>query len=322
MKSIESFPGDQTNFMSVSRSHIHRLFDQKNQWVVGAQISVVALLAVALLLAVAIPNVRSTAHVASSRLGFQHGTKGRSTMDIIYSCISTMIICTISATHFDLPNISFRFFNLWTMKSGPLKCHVLFKASVWLIVLLGPEVAVGWACYDYIDALRETAIMKMYLKDQDNKNEWTLRHSFFLRMGGFRLGDRTVFRSEELPGKDLEKKFCKDLNKEITDKSKKDVLAKALAVIQITRFLFEMIARAANSLPISPLEYFTCAQVLSALIMFILWIGKPYNVQEQIELKFDADADADTDNVPQNRTFLPKSSMIRRYINLPMISVR
>lgn len=107
-------------------------------------------------------------------------------------------------------------------------------------------------------------------------------------MGGFTLEDE----DEIISGQDLYKRgailagrACREYSYEINDKSKTNVLTKAIAIVQISRFLLEEIDRALNGLSISPLEYFTCAQVFAALLMYVYWLEKPYGVQEKINVK-------------------------------------
>lgn len=194
-----------------------------------------------------------------------------------------MLICTISAFHLKLPsNVSHRL-SFWKKfvnrefwdESGS-------KAGQWITALLMPELAVFWASKDYYDALKDYNFMK------DKCDGWELKHSFFASMGGFVLDSH----GEMLSGKMLyeanaclDKAVCRKLKYEISDKSKADVLSKSVAIVQITRFLLETLARAANALPISPLEYFTCAQVFCALLMYIFWFDKPHGVQEKIRLE-------------------------------------
>lgn len=83
----------------------------------------------------------------------------------------------------------------------------------------------------------------------------------------------------------LDENLCKEYLYEINDKSKANILTKAIAMTQITRFLLEEINRACNGLPISPLEYFTCAQVFAALFMYVYWLEKPHGVQERIHVR-------------------------------------
>lgn len=119
-------------------------------------------------------------------------------------------------------------------------------------------------------------------------SRWTLQHSFFALMGGFTLEDGDCVGSGlELyeRGAILTESACEKYTCEINDKAKADVLTKAIAILQITRLLLEEIDRACNGLPISPLEYFTCAQVFAALFMYAYWLEKPHGVRERIKVE-------------------------------------
>lgn len=294
-----------------------------NRWFLGAKISAVASLSIALFLAVVITDLRSRHHSSSSLVGFQPSSKGRSTMDIVYACVTTMVICTISAVHIDLPfNTSHRLEFGEKLFTIDFWLEMARKVVIWSIALLMPEVAVFWASKDYFGALKDQAYMKTKF------DSWTFKHSMFAIMKGFALrvdesrnrpsyqdrgdpddskrrnfkdlmvavtrrfrfsedGYKEVDSGRRLLGRGavLNDKICEQLGHEISDKSKADVLTKLISIVQITRFLLETIARAANALPISPLEYFTCAQVFCALLMYIFWFDKPHGVQEKIRLE-------------------------------------
>ena len=114
---------------------------------------------------------------------------------------------------------------------------------------------------------------------------WTLQLSYFALMKGFSVVERDRVESGlELykRGAIFDEKACDRYSLEIEDKTSANVLAKVIAITQITRFLLEEIDRAANGLPISPLEYFTCAQVFAALFMYVYWFDKPHGVRVKI----------------------------------------
>lgn len=197
-----------------------------------------------------------------------------------------MVICSISAVHFDIPTSNGHdiagYLIFW--RTIYLRSEAAFRVLTWLTGLIAPEMIVAWACMDYFNAFDDYMEMK-----KNGYSEWTLKHSFFTRMGGFQpvgnhppLGHYADFIRA---GLELDDGVCKKLYKDISDKSKADVLTKSLAVFQITRFLLETITRAANSLPISSLEYFTCAQVFCALLMYTFWFNKPHNIRETILLE-------------------------------------
>lgn len=83
----------------------------------------------------------------------------------------------------------------------------------------------------------------------------------------------------------LDDRACDRYYFEIDDKTKANVLTKVIAITQITRFLLGEIDRACNGLPISPLEYVTCAQVLVALFTYVYWFDKPYGVLGKIRVQ-------------------------------------
>lgn len=65
---------------------------------------------------------------------------------------------------------------------------------------------------------------------------------------------------------------------EVWDKSKADVFAKGLAILQGAWIIIGSIARAAQHLPMSPLELFTLAFVVSTVMSYFFWWRKPQNV--------------------------------------------
>ena len=83
---------------------------------------------------------------SSPRLGPQGSPERRSTAEIIFSCLSTMIICVVTALHFDLPiNTSHR---LSFMQRLRTKLHwraTMFKLITWSLGLLAPECIVFWS---------------------------------------------------------------------------------------------------------------------------------------------------------------------------------
>lgn len=58
----------------------------------------------------------------------------------------------------------------------------------------------------------------------------------------------------------------------IDDRSKADVLQKALVLIQVSWMALQCIVRTAQGLPITLLEIHTMVHVVSALILYLLWL--------------------------------------------------
>lgn len=69
-------------------------------------------------------------------------------------------------------------------------------------------------------------------------------------------------------------------DQDILDKSKANLLAKALVLLQIVWTMFQCLSRKATSLPVSVLEVHTLVHAVCALIMYSLWFNKPLEVEE------------------------------------------
>lgn len=119
---------------------------------------------------------------------------------------------------------------------------------------------------------------------QGRRHRWELIHGFYASTGGFCLqtSENTVatltaqgvgYLIKEAPDS------IPDISsKEVRDKSKHDSLAKCLALIQVLWFSAECLTRLAQDLPVSLLELNTFVHTLFALITYMLWWKKPFNV--------------------------------------------
>ena len=66
---------------------------------------------------------------------------------------------------------------------------------------------------------------------------------------------------------------------DIRDKSKADIFAKCLVILQVTWISLQTISRKATGYPLSPLEIHTLVHAACASVMYILWFHKPLDVQ-------------------------------------------
>ena len=73
----------------------------------------------------------------------------RGTTSLVFSCISTIAICTWTALHLDVP-------------TDPLKSLFRYKLIIWVLVLLAPEVFPMAAFEDWHDAHALTKKMRAY----------------------------------------------------------------------------------------------------------------------------------------------------------------
>lgn len=112
-------------------------------------------------------------------------------------------------------------------------------------------------------------------------------------MGGFKTSDGAPLTAGLLAGlwksgkmDDIQDRLDEYL-RDIVDKSKANPLVKALTCLQIIWFLVSIAFRWSSRIPISPLELTTCGYIACALITYILWWYKPYNVSERLTVQID-----------------------------------
>jgi len=122
---------------------------------------------------------------------------------------------------------------------------------------------------------------------------WTITHGFYGGMGGFAIDvehadDRytTLFRGAKrltLTAKGVtllaQCGYAPEISvDDIKDKNKADGLAKFLVCIQAGWMIVQVISRTATGLPSTLLEVHVVAHVFCAMIMYVLWWHKPWQV--------------------------------------------
>jgi hypothetical protein len=124
---------------------------------------------------------------------------------------------------------------------------------------------------------------------QKKKETWTMEQAFFAISGGFAVDSssfsphsRLTFTSEGIVLLAQLGLLPNETPETVNDKSKADYVAKALVCIQATWFFVQCIGRLAQKLPLTLLELHVLAHVLCALVMYVLWIRKPYDVASPI----------------------------------------
>ncbi|KAI1780557.1 hypothetical protein F4818DRAFT_10348 [Hypoxylon cercidicola] len=111
----------------------------------------------------------------------------RSTLSILWSTVSTIILCTWTVQHLSLPadqkipgeDLGARAKRIWQM---------LWRKVKWMLVaIIMPEFLVGKALGDYIAAHRSARCRAMQSHARKSGTSWTITHAFFANMGGYRL---------------------------------------------------------------------------------------------------------------------------------------
>ncbi|KIM26217.1 hypothetical protein M408DRAFT_52278, partial [Serendipita vermifera MAFF 305830] len=103
----------------------------------------------------------------------------RSIWGIVWSCLSTIFLCTWVAVH---PNVHFKpkkpnrnWFERWLQ--DPLNVFFTYKLPLFLWALVVPEYILAWAVRQYVQA----GVISRQVPG------WTRTHGFFMIMGGFHL---------------------------------------------------------------------------------------------------------------------------------------
>ncbi|KIJ14020.1 hypothetical protein PAXINDRAFT_32335, partial [Paxillus involutus ATCC 200175] len=184
----------------------------------------------------------------------------RSMWSILGTCALTLLICIWNAAY---PNI---------LHEKSWYKVVLYRGALGLSALVTPEITSMRAHSEWVFAGQ--------IKQDFSGQQWTRAHGFFALMGGFILQDgreRELLNTCETlqhlrDGKIVNAKITK---KEIKDRSKSDGLGNALLVLQLSWFILQVIARAANDLAITLVEIDTLALATLSLPLFFFWWSKP-----------------------------------------------
>ncbi|KAG2034686.1 hypothetical protein BDR03DRAFT_1093575 [Suillus americanus] len=215
----------------------------------------------------------------------------RTVWDILSSCGLTLFACTWTAIHPDIPGR-----DEWVAGTAFRRLILMLAAFA------APEFVVGWAIVQFFHA-RQVAKdfnnefgvglaqpcgwLRAMLRGGSTSTDdgWTLTHGFFACMGGFMLcvdnKPRVTLEPDELL------QFVRDgsvekptiTQAEIQDQSKGDMPAKCLAICHLVWFIFQLIARYIQKLPVTLLEIDTLGVVVMTCISYGFWLFKPKNVR-------------------------------------------
>ncbi|SCO18645.1 uncharacterized protein FFMR_05171 [Fusarium fujikuroi] len=217
----------------------------------------------------------------------------RGTLDILQSCILTLIACIYTALHLDVPvKTAWHYIFLYKLK--------------WVaITLFAPEIALYMAA----DQLQQAWNLKSKLRSLQKTTpsdadhiDIDMAYTFFIIMGGVRVNVDDILSIPDLHNKafrlfeSMERPYSVRLSpravtwlaerghwipiskKKIDDKSKADYFQKILVVMQVIWMVLQCIARKIQNLPLSLLEVHTMVHVVCAIFLYLCWFRKPLNV--------------------------------------------
>ena len=157
------------------------------------------------------------------------------------------------------------------------------------LTILGPEFVVALAAGQRSNAKRALRSMRTM-----GYSEWTLRHSYYANMGGFVLQPRD---SAPFPIHGLHLIYLLEegyvnlpeiTSEEISDKSKANLLAKALVCLQTGWFVVQCFGRLGQDLPLTTLELVTISYVWCTWAIYAQWLKKPLDVTAPTVLRTQA----------------------------------
>ncbi|KAJ8080720.1 hypothetical protein PM082_017554 [Marasmius tenuissimus] len=230
--------------------------------------------------------------------------EGRTTRDIIWTCLSVIFLCTWTSVHPNVPSIP---------RSDHWALVLWDQTKIFFVALIAPELIVLWSIRQWFAARK---MAKVY---QIKKYDWTTTHAFFALMGGFAFynsegkflfhlwDDRFCqhFKTErhwdgvsaqeeklrELSGDNGSKQYSSLLeycvaNKlinltedEIRGLGHSDFLGKIITLVQTLQFIVTCIARGAEGLAITELEFLTLGFAALNLVSYSFWWHKPLGTQ-------------------------------------------
>jgi hypothetical protein len=210
--------------------------------------------------------------------GWTNQPNGRGTIDILWSCLCTIFLCSWTVLCLNLPAQGGSFWRLFRRKLR------------WMaITIFGPELLLSIAVGQWASARQSVRAFAL-----SGYPQWTTRHAFFADMGGL------VLQAPDFPKFPINAKQLHYLvaagylpypqvDKEvISDKNKADGFARAITVMQTIWFVLQCISRVNQSLALTHLELSTLAFVFCTLATFFSWFHKPLDIEIPIVLETSA----------------------------------
>lgn len=129
-----------------------------------------------------------------------------------------------------------------------------------------------------------------------DKGSWVIKQAMFAVMGGFAMTttytdrhghEKTIRRLVASEGITILAKtgYLPSIQAtDVEERSKADLFAKMLVLIQILWFALQVVARLIQGITVTPLETHTAIQVGCTILLYAIWFNKPYNLTQSIEL--------------------------------------
>jgi len=148
----------------------------------------------------------------------------------------------------------------------------------------------SWVQYGFSYATSVQQIFSKFTGSKSGRNPvYTLHQAFFVAAGGLAVETKSFHKEPyltvtptgamELARLGLLTPVPEDV---INDKTKADLITKLVVCVQAGWFIVQCIARVAQDLPLSLLETHVLTHVFVALLMYLFWFAKPYDVASPV----------------------------------------
>ena len=216
------------------------------------------------------------------RYGFVPEPRGRGTCGILWTCLTTLFLCTWTVQHLNVGSLN------------ESRWRKSLRKTKWMtITLIAPEYTTVLALHQYLQARRTVATMQS-LPDY---GWWTMKHSYYALMGGLivQTPEDTCYRFNCNDLCWLQQKTVIALPhvtiEDIRDRSKADGLTKGLTCAQAAWFLVQSIGRWSQGLPFTTLEVCAISLVLCTFLTYFFWWQKPLDLDTATTLTASAITD-------------------------------
>lgn len=209
--------------------------------------------------------------------GWVHKPSDRGTIEIIWSCISTIFLCCWTALCLNIPGEDEKF------------THLVIRKARWMVLtIFCPEILLTFPLGQWASARRSVQDFA-----QSGHPQWKSCHAFFADMGG------VVLQSPDYPPFPVNAKQLHWLVTEqyiaypnidknlIGDKNKADTFTRTITIVQTAWFLAQSIGRVCQGLPLTTFELATIIFVLCTLPTFFCWFNKPLDIRTPIVVDID-----------------------------------
>ena len=235
--------------------------------------------------------------------GWTASPDGRGTMSIVWSCAITTLLCCWSVLVINVPSPNSSYWSI-----------VARKLMLLCLCATAPEIIFQVALGQWL--LARESVKVFHASGYD---DWSLRHGFFVNMGGFHLRspDYPPFpiNSRQLHYLIEQNHVCYPQIEEdqIRDRNKVDGVLRLITLVQTLFFVANSLTRIFQQLTITALELSTLAFVVMSIATTAFWFRKPADVQERIFL------DTDTPIATILANFHGPSSAVYSYTPLDII---